>query len=138
MKRNFDINMIFINYQAFVLKQKGELMQLMDPLLGTEYNKEEASLIIQVALLCTNPSPALRPTMSEALSMLEGTSEVQELILEPNSSYSHEWMYKASKKHVNRMAEAECQSLIHSPDAPRIDSSSKSSHDLYPIDTISH
>uniref|UniRef100_A0A803LEF7 non-specific serine/threonine protein kinase n=1 Tax=Chenopodium quinoa TaxID=63459 RepID=A0A803LEF7_CHEQI len=124
---------------AYVLKQKGELMELMDPALGTDYNKEEASFMIQIALLCTNPSPALRPTMSEALNMLEGNTAVQELILEPNNLYSHEWMYQASKKQqLKQLSGTETQSLIHSSDAPRIDSSSKSAHDLYPVDACSH
>jgi hypothetical protein len=47
-------------------------MELVDPKLGSEFNKEEAIRMIKVALLCTNPSPALRPTMSAVVSMLEG------------------------------------------------------------------
>ena len=51
----------------------------MDPKLGREFNKEEAKRIIKVALLCTNASPVLRPTMSEAVSMLEGKTDVEEI-----------------------------------------------------------
>lgn len=115
-------------------------MELMDPLLGNKYNKEEASIIIQVALLCTNPSPALRPTMSEALSMVEGKTMVQELILEPNNPCSHEWVYQASQKLAEQISETDSQSLKHSSDAPRMDlscNSSRSSHDLYPVDNFS-
>ncbi|XP_056698796.1 probable LRR receptor-like serine/threonine-protein kinase At1g07650 isoform X2 [Spinacia oleracea] len=112
---------------AFVLKQKGDLMELMDPTLGTDYNKEEASIMIQVALLCTNPSPALRPTMSAALNMLEGNIAVQELILEPNKSYGHELMYLGSKKLkqlsvTETETESQSQSLIHTSEAARTDS----------------
>lgn len=39
--------------------------------------------MIKVALLCTNPSPALRPTMSTALSMLEGHISIQEFNTDP-------------------------------------------------------
>uniref|UniRef100_A0A803LN53 non-specific serine/threonine protein kinase n=1 Tax=Chenopodium quinoa TaxID=63459 RepID=A0A803LN53_CHEQI len=70
---------------AFILQQNGKLIELVDPRLGRDYNEDEALTIIQVALLCINPSPALRPTMSKALSMLEGNIEVEELILEPSS-----------------------------------------------------
>ncbi|XP_021859161.1 probable leucine-rich repeat receptor-like serine/threonine-protein kinase At3g14840 isoform X2 [Spinacia oleracea] len=121
---------------AFVLQRKGNLIELVDPKLGTDYNVEEASTIIQVALLCINPSPALRPTMSKALSMIEGNIEVEELILEPNNTYGHEWMYGSSRNWQSQMIETETQSLIHSPSAPKVDlsSSSTSLHDLYPVD----
>ena len=53
-----------------VLQQKGNLMELVDPELGFEFSKEEALIIIKVALLCINPSPTLRPTMTAEVSML--------------------------------------------------------------------
>lgn len=59
-------------FQALVLQQKGNLMELVDLRLGTEFNEEEAIRMAKVALLCTNSSPALRPTMSEVVNMLEG------------------------------------------------------------------
>ncbi|PON54669.1 Mitogen-activated protein kinase kinase kinase [Parasponia andersonii] len=68
---------------ALVSQQKGELMGLVDPRLGSEFYKEEAIRMIKVALLCTNASPALRPTMSTVVSMLEGRTRVHELILDP-------------------------------------------------------
>ncbi|KAH7864265.1 hypothetical protein Vadar_027645 [Vaccinium darrowii] len=68
---------------ALVLRQKGCLMDLVDPKLSSNLNKEEAMRMIKVALLCTNPSPALRPTMSAVVSMLEGKLGVQELLIDP-------------------------------------------------------
>ena len=65
--------------QAIILHQKGKLMELVDPELGSEFNKEEALRMIKVALLCLNPSPALRPTMSAVVGMLEGQIVVDEL-----------------------------------------------------------
>ncbi|XP_030972528.1 probable LRR receptor-like serine/threonine-protein kinase At1g07650 isoform X2 [Quercus lobata] len=56
---------------AMVLQQKGNLMELVDPELGSEFSKEEAIIMIKVALLCINPSAALRPTMTAVVSMLE-------------------------------------------------------------------
>ena len=53
-------------------------------MLGSDFNKEEAIRMIKVALLCTNPSPALRPTMSAVVSMLEGRTLVHEFIPDPN------------------------------------------------------
>ncbi|KAH7843006.1 hypothetical protein Vadar_011731 [Vaccinium darrowii] len=57
---------------ALVLKEKGNLMELVDPKLGSAYNKIEVAVMINVALLCANTSPAVRPAMSSVVSMLEG------------------------------------------------------------------
>ncbi|GLU22795.1 hypothetical protein SLE2022_388430 [Rubroshorea leprosula] len=76
-------NYVSLQDWALVLQQKGDLMELVDPRLGTEFNKEEAIRMTNVALLCTNPSPALRPIMSAVVSMLEGKTHVPELILDP-------------------------------------------------------
>ncbi|KAL2926246.1 hypothetical protein RDABS01_007051 [Bienertia sinuspersici] len=120
------------------LHDESTIKILMDSKLGTDYDEEEASTIIQVALLCINPSPALRPTMSKVLSMLEGKTKVEELVLEPNSSYGHEWMYRASKRFENQITETETQSLIHSSCAPTGELSSCTSvqYDLYPVIVI--
>ncbi|XP_059668159.1 probable leucine-rich repeat receptor-like serine/threonine-protein kinase At3g14840 isoform X2 [Cornus florida] len=79
-----DENYVCLLDWAFVLQQKGNLMELLDPKLGSTFNKEEALRMIQVALLCTNPSPALRPTMPAVVSMLEGRIKVQNLVADPN------------------------------------------------------
>lgn len=60
-------------------------MELVDQKLGSKFNKEEANRMIKVALLCTNPSPALRPTMSTVVSMLEGRTAVHELIMDSSN-----------------------------------------------------
>ncbi|XP_062095694.1 probable leucine-rich repeat receptor-like serine/threonine-protein kinase At3g14840 isoform X2 [Humulus lupulus] len=66
---------------AISLQQKGDIMELVDPKLGSKFKKEEAKRMIKVALLCTNPSPSVRPTMSVAVSMLEGRALIPELSL---------------------------------------------------------
>uniref|UniRef100_A0A175YMD3 non-specific serine/threonine protein kinase n=1 Tax=Daucus carota subsp. sativus TaxID=79200 RepID=A0A175YMD3_DAUCS len=68
----FDDNYICLLDWACNLKENGNLMELIDPRLGSEYNIEEAIRMIKVALLCTNTTPALRPTMSCVVSMLSG------------------------------------------------------------------
>ncbi|XP_030480448.2 probable LRR receptor-like serine/threonine-protein kinase At1g07650 [Cannabis sativa] len=79
-----DENFVCLLDWAIFLQQKGNLMELVDPKLGTKFNKEEAKRMIEVALLCTNPSPALRPAMSTAVSMLEGRIPVLTLSLQPS------------------------------------------------------
>jgi len=55
-----------------LLKEEDSLMELVDPRLGKDFKKEEVILMINVALLCTNSCPSLRPSMSSVVSMLEG------------------------------------------------------------------
>ncbi|XP_068640979.1 probable LRR receptor-like serine/threonine-protein kinase At1g07650 [Aristolochia californica] len=62
---------------AYVLQERGDLLELVDPNLGSDFSTEEALVMLNVALLCTNASPTLRPTMSTAVSMLEGRVAVQ-------------------------------------------------------------
>ncbi|XP_035841231.1 probable leucine-rich repeat receptor-like serine/threonine-protein kinase At3g14840 isoform X3 [Helianthus annuus] len=64
---------------AVVLKEKGTLMDLVDPRLGSDFNKIEAERMIEVSILCTNQSPAFRPTMSEVVNMLEGHTIIKEI-----------------------------------------------------------
>ncbi|OMO86377.1 reverse transcriptase [Corchorus capsularis] len=87
---------------ALVLQQKGNLMELVDPRLGTEYNEEEAMRMIKVALLCTNSSPALRPVMSEIVNMLEGRIHVPELIMDP-SIFRDDSRFGALRDQLNQM-----------------------------------
>ncbi|KAL9276864.1 hypothetical protein ACSQ67_025590 [Phaseolus vulgaris] len=69
-------------YKAQLLKQKGDLMELVDRRLGSKFNKEEALVMIKVGLLCTQVTTTLRPTMSAVVSMLEGRSVVEEVVTE--------------------------------------------------------
>lgn len=63
--------------KAYVLEEQGNLLELVDPSLSSKYNAKEAMTMLNIALLCTNPSPTLRPTMSSVVSMLEGQTPVQ-------------------------------------------------------------
>ncbi|XP_013464538.2 probable leucine-rich repeat receptor-like serine/threonine-protein kinase At3g14840 isoform X1 [Medicago truncatula] len=65
--------------RVHLLKEEGNIMDLIDERLGEDFNKEEAMIMINVALLCTRVSPMHRPTMSSVVSMLEGQSDVEEV-----------------------------------------------------------
>ncbi|KAH0852538.1 hypothetical protein HID58_093921 [Brassica napus] len=62
---------------AYVLQEQGNLLELVDMDLGTNFSKKEAKRMLNIALLCTNPSPTLRPPMSSVVSMLEGKIKVE-------------------------------------------------------------
>ncbi|KAG5544891.1 hypothetical protein RHGRI_017374 [Rhododendron griersonianum] len=83
---------------AYVLQERGSLLELVDPDLGSEYSSEEAIVMLNVALLCTNASPTLRPTMSQVVSMLEGRTAVQDLLSDPGFSTINS-KFKAIRKH---------------------------------------
>lgn len=57
------------------------MLELVDPSLGSNYSEEEALRLLNVALLCANPSPTLRPTMSSVVSMIDGKLPVQAPII---------------------------------------------------------
>ncbi|KAM1278767.1 hypothetical protein ACFX2J_030745 [Malus domestica] len=73
---------------AHVLKSEGNLMNLVDPKLSSEFNNEEMLATINVALHCCNSTSKLRPTMSAVVNMLEGKAAVEEFVLDPNPSTS--------------------------------------------------
>ncbi|XP_017257623.1 probable LRR receptor-like serine/threonine-protein kinase At1g53430 isoform X1 [Daucus carota subsp. sativus] len=62
---------------AYVLQEQGKLLDLVDPILGSNYSKEEALRMLNMALLCTNQSFSLRPSMSTIVSMTEGKTKVE-------------------------------------------------------------
>ncbi|EOA23450.1 hypothetical protein CARUB_v10016637mg [Capsella rubella] len=72
-----------------VLRKQNKLLEVVDPRLGTDYNSQEAMMMIQIGILCTSPAPGDRPSMSTVVTMLEGHSTVNvEKLLE--ASYSKE------------------------------------------------
>ncbi|CAN7133536.1 unnamed protein product [Brassica rapa subsp. narinosa] len=75
---------------ALSLHQKGNILEVVDPVLEGHFNRKEAVRMINVALVCTNSSPALRPTMSEAMKMLEGVIELTQVSSDPGI-YGDDW-----------------------------------------------
>ncbi|KAK2368174.1 putative leucine-rich repeat receptor serine/threonine-protein kinase [Trifolium repens] len=69
---------------AHMLKERGDLMELVDSRFGSDFKKKEVMVMIDVALLCTNVTSNLRPSMSSVVSMLEGRTVVPEFV--PDSS----------------------------------------------------
>ncbi|KAI8001107.1 putative LRR receptor-like serine/threonine-protein kinase [Camellia lanceoleosa] len=71
MENNSLAHALFGPNEAYVLRQKGNLIELVDPSLGSDYSLEQANTILELAMWCTNLSPSLRPPMSEVLKTLE-------------------------------------------------------------------
>ena len=64
----------------------------MDPRL-TEFDEDEATRMIGVALLCTQASPMMRPAMSRVVAMLTGDIEMDTLDMS-KPSYITDWNFK--------------------------------------------
>ncbi|KAL8468314.1 hypothetical protein ACS0TY_031523 [Phlomoides rotata] len=84
MKYRPSENFVCLLDWALFLQKKGSLMELLDPRLGLNFNTNEAEKMIRIALLCTSPSPALRPTMSQVVNMLKGDISIQEFNTDPS------------------------------------------------------
>ncbi|KAG5546042.1 hypothetical protein RHGRI_018271 [Rhododendron griersonianum] len=126
-KRLFDVSI-----QAYVLQEQGSLLELVDPILGSHYPEEEVMRMLNIGLLCTNPSPTLRPLMSSVVSMLEGKSPIQAPLIKrgsPNEDLrfkAFERISQDSHSHISPSAfsvDSQVQSRSMSMDGPWIDSS---------------
>lgn len=82
---------------AYVLQEQGNLLELVDPTLSSKYSKEEALMLLNIALLCTNPSPSLRPSMSSVMSMIEGQTPIQAPIVK-RTGMNDELRFKAFER----------------------------------------
>ncbi|KAM1343726.1 hypothetical protein PS2_007823 [Malus domestica] len=117
---------------ARLLKDQGDLMDLVDPRLGSDFNKEEMIVAINVALLCCNVTSTARPTMSSVVSMLEGKVVVHELVSDPNAkSIEIDAMRKHFQSSFGR-GTGEKHIEMESTEGPWT-ASSASAHDLYPV-----
>ncbi|XP_019072671.1 probable LRR receptor-like serine/threonine-protein kinase At1g53440 isoform X2 [Vitis vinifera] len=82
---------------AYVLHEQGNLLELVDPSLGSNYSEEEVMGMLNLALLCTNQSPTLRPSMSSVVSMLDGKIAVQAPTIK-HDSMNPDMRFKAFEK----------------------------------------
>ncbi|KAF7145859.1 hypothetical protein RHSIM_Rhsim04G0035500 [Rhododendron simsii] len=92
-----EVSCFYMGLKAYVLQEQGSLLELVDPRLGSNYNKEEALNMLQIGLLCTNPSPTLRPTMSSVVSMLEGKLPIQATLIK-RTTVNEEMRFKAFER----------------------------------------
>ncbi|CAL5405981.1 unnamed protein product [Camellia sinensis] len=112
---------------ALDLKEKGNLMELVDPRLESNFNKEQVMVMLNVALLCTNATAAIRPTMSSVVSMLKGKVEVQSFSIDGIEPEKTDNRFQYSPE----MSTSDRHSHGISTDRPWTDSTSAS--DLYPL-----
>ncbi|RDX96771.1 putative LRR receptor-like serine/threonine-protein kinase RFK1, partial [Mucuna pruriens] len=89
-------NCVCLLDMACHLQRTENLIELVDERLGSEVNPTEATNLMKVALLCTDVSPSVRPTMSEVVNMLEGRMSIPDAIPQP-SDFSEDIRFKAMR-----------------------------------------
>ncbi|KAG7957013.1 hypothetical protein I3843_11G153700 [Carya illinoinensis] len=123
---------VFLLDWAYVLQEQGNLLDLVDPSLGSSYSSEEAMRMLNLSLLCTNPSPTLRPSMSSVISMLDGKIPVQAPIIKrsetnPDARFrAFEKISQDSQTHISSSSQdsrSDMRRGISLEDGPWIDSS---------------
>lgn len=119
-----------------MLHEQGNLLELVDPTLGSDYSKKQALRMLNLALLCANPSPTLRPSMSSVVKMLEGKIPVQAPIVKHGGA-NEEMRFKAfevlSQDSQSRastlMSDESREQMGVSMDGPWVDTSISSNKD---------
>ncbi|KAL5081436.1 hypothetical protein RYX36_009857 [Vicia faba] len=121
---------------AHLLKERGDLMELVDRRLGSDFNKKEAMVMINVALLCTNVTSNLRPSMSSVVSFLEERNAVPEFVSDSSEvmdekklEVMRQYYYQ---KEENDISQSQTRNQSISIDEPWTATSS-SAVDLYPV-----
>ncbi|KAK9056896.1 hypothetical protein SSX86_024260 [Deinandra increscens subsp. villosa] len=117
--------------RALALNVAGNLVDLVDPRLGSEYDIREMMVVINLALMCTSSSPTSRPLMSLVVSMLDRRIVPEAFIAKQNMSLTENDHHKMKKQLENKNEnEMEERSLAYTD-------SSTSAADLYPDDGFS-
>ncbi|ONI11391.1 hypothetical protein PRUPE_4G104500 [Prunus persica] len=88
---NLDPEKIYLLEWAWTLHENDQSLGLVDPRL-TEFDENDATRLIKAALLCTQASPMMRPSMSRVVAMLSGDIEASTVMSKP--SYLTDWDFK--------------------------------------------
>ncbi|KAL3596413.1 hypothetical protein D5086_008050 [Populus alba] len=92
------------------MMMEGKLLHALDERLrarGDQFDEEEVERILHLGLLCAYPDPKVRPTMRQAVKVLEGKNELNEIEIEDMDTYllkqmkSKDWWtdYSQSSNH---------------------------------------
>nr|XP_043618688.1 probable leucine-rich repeat receptor-like serine/threonine-protein kinase At3g14840 [Erigeron canadensis] len=124
-------NLFVLLDRANSLNISHNLLELVDPRLGSKYDVQEIMVVINLALVCTTISPTDRPTMSSVVSMLEGRNIPQAFVAEQRGSMS-----RLDREKMMKQLEMINESQIEKISVP-CTGSSTSAIDLYPVDSFS-
>ncbi|KAL7204318.1 hypothetical protein ACSBR2_017399 [Camellia fascicularis] len=115
---------IYLLEWAWHLHEINHEVELVDANLS-EFHEEEVKRVIGVALLCTQTSPGLRPSMSRVVGMLSGDFEVSTITTRPG--YLTDWNFNdttsfmsndapTAKKELSHYSSSTSTSMVADPD----------------------
>ncbi|GLT59341.1 hypothetical protein SLA2020_321640 [Shorea laevis] len=64
---------------VFSFWQRGEILEIRDPKLGTDFVAKEVELVLKLGLLCSHSDPTARPSMRQVVHYLEGDVPLPDL-----------------------------------------------------------
>ncbi|XP_073141264.1 probable leucine-rich repeat receptor-like serine/threonine-protein kinase At3g14840 [Henckelia pumila] len=117
---------------AHSLKQDGNLMELVDSRLESNFDAEEVMTTINIALLCTSTVAAERPSMSSVVSILEGKTRVEQFMSNLNIPMDVIKPQKRGTEEDKVVKFSDVQGHSISMDVPWT-ASSAATTDLYPV-----
>jgi serine/threonine protein kinase len=59
--------------------RNGSIIDTVDPRLMGKFNMEEATLVLKLGLLCTHPSPNVRPSVRKVMQYLDGIQSLPDI-----------------------------------------------------------
>ncbi|GMN36326.1 hypothetical protein TIFTF001_005936 [Ficus carica] len=81
------------------LAQAGNILELVDERLKDEFNKDQASLCINLAITCLQKMPELRPDIGEIVRILKGEMDLPPLPFEFSPSPPSKLYSRSRRKH---------------------------------------
>ncbi|GKV10032.1 hypothetical protein SLEP1_g21458 [Rubroshorea leprosula] len=67
--------------EVFSFWQKGKILDVKDPKLGTDFAAEEVELVLKLGMLCSHSNPVARPSMRQVMHYLEGDIPLPDISL---------------------------------------------------------
>ncbi|PON58301.1 Phosphorylase kinase, gamma catalytic subunit [Trema orientale] len=108
---SLDEEKMYLLEWAWNLHEQDREIELVDSELS-EFDEEEVRRIIGVALLCTQTSPTVRPSMSRVVAMLSGDTDVSTEISRPG--YLADWKFNDVSSLMSQIAKGTDSSFYDS------------------------
>ncbi|KAF5747639.1 lectin-domain containing receptor kinase VI.3-like [Tripterygium wilfordii] len=87
-------------------QELGQILEVVDPQLGSDYSVEEMELVLRLGLLCSHNQPEARPTMREVTRIFNGDENLPETAF--SSSMDSRWSGRMTSRYIEA---ASCSSF---------------------------
>ncbi|GLT89553.1 hypothetical protein SLE2022_075310 [Rubroshorea leprosula] len=108
-----DLNLVTL---VFSFWQRGEILEIRDKKLGTDFVAREVELVLKLGLLCSHSDPTARPSMRQVVQYLEGdvpSSDLSALGLTASGlTFAHGGTYPSSMDKAYTHSSSIAESLL--------------------------